>query len=130
KAARAHVEDASEWRGDSAEARKKLGKDQRTSALFREHALCAANAGIRLDRNFAKELKNFDTFAPAELIPERVRANRGERDNKKRSEDVHLMRTRQRACGEQQGKRRYGNTALFGENPREQDDVTVMKKKL
>ncbi len=85
---RAHLEDTGERRRDSAEAGKKLGKEQGACALLGENAFGAADAGIRLDGNLAKELKDFDAFVEAELIPECIGTNRSKGNNEKRSKDI------------------------------------------
>ena len=38
------------------------------------------------------------------------------------------MGTREGACGEQERNRRDGDTALFREDPGEQDDISVMEE--
>ena|SRR5580658_9304768 len=70
KASEAHLKDTGQRRGDGAEAGKELGEDEGTCTLLRENAFGAADAGVRLDGDFAEELKDFDAFAKAELIPE------------------------------------------------------------
>jgi hypothetical protein len=126
KTPRSHVENAGQRRRDSAEAWKKLGKDQRTSAFFRENAFRAPDAGIGLDGNLAEKLQNADASAAAKLIPERIGGDGGNRHDKERSKEIQLVGTRKRARGEQKRKRRYRHTGLLSENPREQNDVTVM----
>src|SRR3989442_826900 len=83
---RTHVKDARKGRGDRAQAGKKLCQQKRTRALFRENALGAANAGIRLQRNFAEKLENPDAFAAAKLVPDGIRCHGGKNYLKKRGE--------------------------------------------
>lgn len=125
-----HVKNSGERRSDGAKAGNELGDDEGASALFREDALGAANAGIRFNRDLAEELQDFDAFAAAEMIPERISRNSGEGDDEEREENIHLMRASERASGEKQGNRGERKAALFRKNPSEQNDVAVMEEKL
>jgi hypothetical protein len=127
---RAHLEDAGEGWSNRAKAGKELGKEQGTRALLGENAFGAADTGIGLDGNLAKELKDFDAFAEAELIPERIGTDRGKGNYEERRKDIQLMRASESARGKQERKRGNGNSRLFGEDPGKQDDVAMMEKEL
>src|SRR5579862_2618127 len=130
EAAEAHLKNARERRSHGAKPGKELSEDQGTSALLRENAFGAANAGIRLDRNLAKELKHSDAFAQTQLIPEGIGANRGKCDNKQGRKNIQLMGACERAGREQEGQRRHGHSRLFGEDPGEQNDIAMVEKEL
>ena len=82
EAARTHVKDAGQRRGDGAQARQKLCKQKRPSALLRKNAFGAADAGIRLQRNLAEKLEDPDALAAAKLVPDGVRRYGSEDDVK------------------------------------------------
>jgi len=129
EAARTHVKDASEGSRDSAQAGEKLGQHKGASALLRKKALGAANAGIRLKRNLAEKLENPNAFAAAKLIPDGIRCHRRQHHEEKRGEEIQVAGARERACCEQQRHRGNRQTYLLGEDPTEQQSVTVMEQK-
>src|SRR5712692_825603 len=88
----------------------------------------AANAGIRLKRNFAEKLEDLNAFASAELIPNGIRYHGCEHDVEQRSKKTQVAGTRERARREQQRHRRKRQPQLLGENPSEQQYVSMMEE--
>src|SRR5438132_7361851 len=124
---RTHVKDAGQGRGDGAQAGKKLGKQERASALLGKNAFGAANAGIRLKRNLTKKLENPDAFAAAKLIPDGIRCYGSENDVKERGEKIQVAGAGESAGREQQRHRRKRQAYLLGENPSEQQNVSMVE---
>jgi hypothetical protein len=122
------VKDSSKRGRHGAQSRQKFGEEQRTGALLGENTFGAPHAGIRLKRNFAKELQDFDASSAAKLIPEHIRGQGGEHGAKERSEETHSARARKRAGSQQQRHGRNREPHLLCENPGEKDYISMMQK--
>ena len=123
-----HVEDACKGSGDGAQARKKFRQQERTSALLGKKALGAAHAGIRLERNLAEQLEDFNAFAAAQLIPDGIGRHRSEHYVEQGGEKIHPAGASESAGGEQKGHRGKRQSQLLDEYPSEQQNVSVMKE--
>src|SRR5260370_1684131 len=126
KSSRTDVKDASKRSRDRAQAREELGQQKGASALLRKKALGAANAGIRLQRNLAKELEDLDAFAAAKLIPDGISYDGREHDVEQRGEKTQVAGACECACREQQRHGRERQPHLLGENPSEQQSLSMM----
>jgi len=98
-------------------------------ALFGEKAFGAAHAGIRFERDFAEKLENSYAFAAAEVIPDGIRGQGCEHRVKQRDEKIQVTGSRERSGSQEQWHGREGQADLLGENPREQERMSMMEKK-
>ncbi len=87
------------------------------------------NFASKSERAPCQKLENPDALAAAELIPDGIRRQRGEHGIEERGEKIQVAGARERACRQQQRHRGNRQAYLLGENPPEQQSVTVMKQK-
>jgi hypothetical protein len=73
-----HANDARHWRGHGIRPEKKFREKQGPRALLLKHFLGAPYTRIQFQRNPAQHLENFDSFCPAEFIPDGIRGNRAQ----------------------------------------------------
>jgi hypothetical protein len=124
-----HPEDAGKRRSHGAQPWKKFGEEQRAGSLPGENSLGTPNAGIRLERNFAEQLKDPDALLPPELIPDGVRADSRDHAKKQGGKKIQPAGASQSAGSEQQGHGWNGKPDLFAKNPCQKYGVSMMEKK-
>src|SRR5262249_32669294 len=71
-----------------------------------------------------------DTFATAELIPDKICSESREGNDCQRTEEAEAMTARESAGREKEWKRRNGKADLLSENPGQQHDIPVMEEEL
>ena len=78
ESAEIHANDARHRRGHSIRPGKKFREKQGPRALLLKHFLGAPYTRIQFQRNPAQRLENFDSFCPAEFIPDGIGGNRAQ----------------------------------------------------
>src|SRR5439155_5478114 len=99
--------------------------EQRARAVPRKNALGTAHARIRLQRDSAQEAQDARAPTPSDGVPHRVGGQRGRASQGQGERRAQMIGPDERACREQNGDRRYGQTDLFGEYRAEDDPVAV-----
>src|SRR6516165_2755184 len=121
---------ARQRRGDCIQPGDELGGQHRPVSVADVGILGLSDARIRLQRNAAQLAEDAGAAPPPELKPDAVSEQTGRESPEQDQPRVQSAASGQRSRSQHQRNRRQRQSPLFGQNPEEQQGVTVAQQKL